>query len=107
MLVAIAALVILFFIIFHEAEIFLKLFVLVFALAIAAYWCIYFHSITYELSENELVAKSGFFIKKIRKILLSDIVLEMRISIGRTILATIVRTSGGSVVIFGKLQLAL
>ncbi len=105
MLGAIAVFILLFFIIFNEAEVFPRLFVLIFGTVAALYWCIYFHSVTYELSENELTATSGLLIKKIRKIMLSDIVLEMRISIGKTVLITIVRTSGGSVVIFGKLQL--
>ncbi len=107
MLGAAAVLVILFFIVFNNAELALRLFVLIFGAAAAVYWCIYFYSISYELSENELVATSGIFIKKVRKIALSDIVLEMRISIGKMFLATILRTSGGSVVVFGKLQLTL
>lgn len=68
-------------------------------------WCVYFYSLKYSVCENSFIAKSGILFRKTRKIDLSDIVLEVRISIGRTVLATIVRTSGGSVVIFGKLQL--
>ena len=101
---AIAVFMFVFYVFFSEAEVFLKFFAAAFGATAAVYWCIYFHSITYELSENELTAKNGIFIKKTRKITLSDIVLEMRISIGKTVLATILRTSGGSLVVFGSAE---
>ncbi len=68
-------------------------------------WCVYFYSLKYSVCGNSLIAKSGILFRKTRKIDLSDIVLEMRISIGKTVLVTILNTAGGAIVVFGKLQL--
>lgn len=68
-----------------------------------AYWCVYFSSIRYELSEKYITAESGIFIKKTRKTALSDVILEKHISVGEIVFITILRTSGSSTVIFGRI----
>lgn len=75
-----------------------------FGLIAAAYWCVYFYSLKYELSKKALVTKNGVFIKRTRKIELSDVVLETRLAIGRTVFITLLRTSGGSVIVFGDFR---
>lgn len=81
-------------------------FAVFFGIISAAYWCVYFYSIKYELSENNLVTENGVFIRRTRKIALSEIVLETRIGIGKTVLVTVLRTSGGSVIVFGQVPKA-
>ena len=74
-----------------------------FGIIASAYWCFYFYSLRYELSENDLVAENGFFIRKTRRIALNEIVFESRIHIGKTVLVTVLRTAGGSLIVFGGL----
>lgn len=74
-----------------------------FGIIAGIYWCVYFYSISYELSDGELMAQNGFFIRKTRKIALSEVVLKSKISMGKTVLVTILRTAGGSIVIFGDI----
>lgn len=74
-----------------------------FGIIAGIYWCVYFYSISYELSEGELMAQNGFFIRKTRKITLSEVVLESKISMGKTVLVTVLRTAGGSIIVFGGL----
>ena len=72
---------------------------------IAALWCFYFRSIKYAITEKYLVAESGILFRKKRKIALSDVILETRISVGKTVFLTILRTSGCSAVIFGRIDI--
>lgn len=81
----------------------LRVFVVLFGLIAAVYWSVYFYSLKYDVSDNSLIAENGIFIRKTRKIELSEIVLETRIGIGETVFVTILRTAGGGLVVFGKL----
>ncbi len=68
-------------------------------------WCVYFYSLKYSVCGNSLIAKSGILFRKTRKIDLSEIVLETRIGIGTAVFVTILNTAGGTMAVFGKLQL--
>lgn len=70
----------------------------------AAYWSVFFHTIGYGLKDGELTVLSGVFIRRARKIELSEVVLETSISIGSLVFFTLLRTAGGGIMIFGKIE---
>ncbi len=83
---------------------FIRIFAVIFGGLAAAYWCVYYHSIKYELSGNDLIAKSGIIIKKTRKAELSSIISKTTAGIGKSVFISVLYTPYGSMIIFGKLE---
>lgn len=82
----------------------IRIFAVIFVGLAAAYWCVYYHSIKYELSGNDLISKSGIIIKKTRKTELSSIISKTTAGIGKSVFISVLHTPYGSMIIFGKLE---
>lgn len=76
----------------------------VLGIAAEVLWSVYFSTFRYCVCREFIVIKSGIFIKRTKKIALSDVVFETRLAVGKTVFLTVLRTAGGKAILFGRLN---